>query len=160
MNDPLATYLHDHMAGSNFAVDLLESLRDEHSGEPLGQFAAALLIEIEKDRAVLQRIIDRVGKGSANLKQAAAWLGEKVSRFKLSRGAAGEFGTFEALETLALGILGKLSLWEALAVVADTEDRVRDVNFEELIARAHEQHARVEENRLRYARTTLVTRSE
>jgi hypothetical protein len=37
MSDPLATYLHDHLAGSNFAIELLDSLRDQYSGEPLGR---------------------------------------------------------------------------------------------------------------------------
>lgn len=53
MNGSLATYLHDHMAGSSFAVDLLESLRDRHSGEPLGEFATTLLVDIEQDIGVL-----------------------------------------------------------------------------------------------------------
>jgi len=155
MSDPLATYLHDHMAGSNFAVDLVESLRDQYSGEPLGGFAAGLLVDIEADKEVLQGIINRVGKGSADLKEAAAWLGEKVSKLKLSRGAAGGFGTFEALETLSLGILGKRALWRALLAIADADGRIGDVDPERLIARAEAQHAQVEEMRLQVARTAL-----
>jgi len=155
MNDPLATYLHDHMAGSSFAIDLLESMRDEHSGKPLGQFAAALLAEVEEDKQVLQGIVDRVGKPAAALKEAAAWAGEKLSRFKLSHGASGELGTFEALEALALGIQGKLALWHALAAIAAADARLREVNLDQLIARAEEQYDRVEERRLQVARTAL-----
>jgi hypothetical protein len=61
MSDPLATYLHDHLAGSNFALELLKNLHDQHAGDSLGQFAAVLLIEIEEERQVLQRIIDQIG---------------------------------------------------------------------------------------------------
>ena len=43
MSDPLATYLHDHLAGAVHAIDLLESMRKQHMDEPLGRFAARLL---------------------------------------------------------------------------------------------------------------------
>jgi hypothetical protein len=76
----------------------------------MGQFASGLVAEIEQDRKVLQAIIDRVGKKPPNLKQAAGWLGEKMSAFKLKRDTAGGLGTFEALAILALGILGRIAL--------------------------------------------------
>jgi hypothetical protein len=152
MSDPLATYLYDHLAGSKFATELLGSLRDQYSGEPLGGFAAALLIEVEEDRRILQTLVDRIGKTSPDLKEAAAWLGEKVSQFKLKRGSAEGLGSFQALETLGLGILGKLALWRALAVIAENDDRVRGMDFQQLTTRAGEQHARVEESRLQMAR--------
>lgn len=158
MADPLATYLHDHLAGSNFGVELFKSFRDEHSGDPLGQLASTLLAEVEEDQAVLKGIIGRVGKSSPDLKEAAAWLSEKVSRFKLRHSSVSGLGTFEALETLALGILGKLALWRALAVMADS--RVHTVDFEQLIARAQSQHARLEESRLQVARTLFKSTPE
>jgi hypothetical protein len=155
MSDPLATYLHDHLSGAVVAINLLEALRDEHAGEPLGQFAEGLLAEVEADRAVLQGLAERVGAGFSALKEASAWLGEKVSRLKLGGRTAGELGTFEALETLALGILGKLALWRALAVVAATDARLRGIDFDGLAARAQAQHARVEERRIEAAPTAL-----
>ena len=118
MSDALATYLHDHFAGSNFAVELLEFLRDQHAGQRLGDAAAGILAEVEEDRKVLQGIIGRVGNGVPILKEASAWIGEKLSELKLRQGA---FGTFEALEGLALGILGKVALWRALADLAETD---------------------------------------
>jgi hypothetical protein len=148
MSDPLATYVHDHLAGAVVAINLLEALRDRHAGEPLGQFAAGLLVEVEADRAVLQGLAGRVGAGSSRLKEAAAWLGEKVSRVKLRRRAAGGLGTFEALEALALGILGKLAPWRALGVMAAVDGRLGGMDFDHLAARAHAQHAQAEERRL------------
>jgi hypothetical protein len=118
MSDSLAIYPHDHLAGSNFAVELLEFLRDQHPRQPLGDAAAALLAEVEADRTVLQGIIARVGHGVPFFKEASAWVAEKLSELKLRRG---DFGTFEALEALALGILGKLALWRALAVIAEND---------------------------------------
>jgi hypothetical protein len=159
MSDPLATYLHDHLAGSNFAIDLLKTLRDEHDGEPLGRFAAELLVQVEEDREVLQGIVERVGKGPA-LKEAAAWLAEKLSQLKLRRSVAGGHATFEALEALALAILGKLALWRALPVIAETDARVRGPDFDQLTARAQAQHVSVEERRLQAARTEFGSATE
>ncbi len=155
MSDPLANYLHDHLAGSHFAIDLVESLRDQYAGEPLGEFAGALLVGLREDQETLQQVIVRVGKSPTDMKEVAGWLTEKLSRLKLRRDAGEGLGTFQALETLALGLLGKLALWRAVALIAGIDARVQGFNFEELMARAQEQHDGVEEHRLQIARTTL-----
>jgi hypothetical protein len=59
------------------------------------------------------------------------------------------------LETLALGILGKLALWQALEVVAAVDSRFSRVDFDDLVARAQVQYGRVEERRLEAARTVF-----
>jgi hypothetical protein len=64
MENPLAIYLHDHLAGAALAVDLLEALRDKHPKEPLGDFAAMMLSEVEADRSMLKNLADRIGSGS------------------------------------------------------------------------------------------------
>ena len=153
MNDPFTTYLHDHLAGADFAVDLVTHLRDQNPGAPLGEFAVHLLAEIEQDRTVLQELVDRSGQGSSLVKGAVAWLGEKVSRLKLSGGA---FGTFETLEALSLGIVGKLAMWRALASLMEADARVAGIDFDPLVSRAQEQHSRVEEWRLQAARAALA----
>jgi hypothetical protein len=148
MSDSLATYLHDHLAGANFAIELLEFLRDRHvsaSGE-----IATLLTEIDSDRAVLQTLIERAGEGGSVMKTAAAWLAEKLSRIKLSQG---DLGTFQAFETLAMGILGKRALWQALKVISDS--RLNGIDFERLMARAEDQYTRAEGLRLVAARRAL-----
>lgn len=150
MSNSLATYLHDHLAGSAFAIDLLESLRDHYAGEPLGELAAALVIEVRRDRETLQTIADEVGKGSSNLKEAAAWVAEKASRFKLTHEDRMGLGTFQALETLALGMQGRLALWRALRA-APGDPRLQSVNFDELILRAQNQYDQVEQSRLALA---------
>lgn len=153
MSTPLATYLHDHLAGSKVAVDLLGVLREEYAGEPLAATAAQLLIEIEEDRAVLSTLVERVGSPAAGLvKEGMAWLGEQGTRLKLRTQVAGGVGTLELLETLALGILGKLSLWRALAQVDPRHPVVSGIDLRVLADRAQRQHATVEERRLAVAR--------
>ena len=61
-------------------------------------------------------------------------------------------GTFEALEIVALGILGKKSLWDAPKMVGATDARLSGLDLARLAERARTQHARVEERRLEMAR--------
>jgi hypothetical protein len=154
MSDSLTTYLQDHLAGALHAIELLKAMRDHHAGEPLGVFATRILVEVESDRDVLARLTERMGGASGGPKEWAAWMTEKVSRLKLKHGS-GNLGTFESLEFLVLGIHGKWALWRALAVAADSDPRLAGTDFGALIARAGEQHARVEERRLSYAKSAL-----
>jgi hypothetical protein len=155
MSDSLSIYLQDHLAGAAYAIDLVAFMRDQHKGDELGQFAAALLDDIKADQDTLQQLADRAGAGSSTLKELTAWVSEKVSRLKLKHDAGDALGTFEALEFLALGIQGKLALWRTLGAVAMADDRLRGMNFERLAARAKKQHAEVENRRLQVAHTAF-----
>lgn len=154
-NDALATYVEDHLAGAAAGVELLEALCAQHQGEPTGTLAGRLLPEVEADRRTLERIARALDAGSV-LKEAGAWLAEKVSRLKLHRDAKGVLGTFEALEAMSLGVLGKRALWRALAVAAATDPRLAGIDFDGLAASAERQHALLEEERLRAAAAALA----
>lgn len=155
MNESLQIYLHDHLAGSSFAVELLQHLREQTDDAELIRFAGRTLAEVEADVAVLQAIIDGVGDSGFTLKQAAGWVAEKASRFKLHHGENNGLGTFEALEVLSLGILGKQALWRVLSDIAETDSRIPKTDFERLRERAYFQYRVVEAYRLRAARTAF-----
>ena len=156
MNDNLATYLHDHLAGSHFAVQLLDSLHEQYKDEDLGQLALELSAEIKQDQSTLEQIIEHVGKTHFDLTEAVGRLLEKVSQLKLGRGDSDRgIGTFEALETLSLGIRGKLALWRALPLIREVDQRVPPKDYEQLLARAHDQYTRVEERRLQLVHETF-----
>jgi hypothetical protein len=154
-NDVLKTYLQDHLAGALHAIELLKAMRDHFAGEPMGTFASQILAEVEADRDVLAKLAEDAGGSAGGVKEWGAWLAEKVSRLKLKHGSADGLGTFEALEFLVLGIHGKWALWRALAVIASFDLRLRGIDFAELIARAENQHQRVEEQRLACARAVF-----
>jgi hypothetical protein len=116
----------------------------------------ALLQEVQEDRAVLKQIAERVGDESATVKEIGGWFADKVSRIKLRHDKADGLGTFEALEFLTLGILGKRALWRSLALLAPHDPRLAGVDFEQLIKRAEIQHARTEEKRLAIALKALL----
>jgi hypothetical protein len=151
MQDPLRSYLHDHLAGARMAVELLQAMEEKHRGHETGQFAAQMLKEIQPDKETLEQIIKRVGNQSIDLMEAVGWLGEKASRLKLNHGGPAGAGVFEAIELLSLGVLGKLAMWRALDVIASEDERLTGVDYEQLAQRARDQHAKVEQFRLHLA---------
>ena len=85
MDDPLAVYLHDHLAGSSFAVELLEKLASEFSGTASGDVASELLEQVEMDVGTLEQLIAKTGKTTPDLYDALGWIAERVSRIKLKQ---------------------------------------------------------------------------
>jgi hypothetical protein len=159
MNKALSTYLHDHLAGAAGGMQLMKDLRDQHKGEPLGQFAGELLAEVEANHEILRGLAEEVSTGSHPLKEVAGWLGEQASRLKLGS-HAGALGTFESLELLSLGVLGQQALWRALATIAPGNERLSAVDFGRLIAQTQEQHAKIEVYRIDFAKKALVESGE
>jgi hypothetical protein len=157
MSDALSTYLHDHLAGAAYAIDLLGFMRDQHEEDDLGHFAAHILAEIEQDRDTLRHMAECVGESGRTLKETASWLGEKLSRIKLGHDAGNGLATFEALEFLEIGIHGKWALWRALAAAAPSDPRLAGFDFDALAARAQKQHDHVDHRRLELARVALTS---
>jgi hypothetical protein len=155
MSDPLLTYLEDHKAGAGVAIALLKKMKAGANGEFLSQFAENILAAVEEDEEILLKLATALGTDSNMMKKAAAWVSEKASRVKLGTAMSGDFGTFEALEFLALGIQGKLHLWYALQVLAVTDSRLRSLDYKALIARAEEQYSKMEGRRLALATLAL-----
>lgn len=155
MSEPLVTYLNDHAAGAQVAVQLLEAMRDQHDDQEFRQFASVLLPEIQADDLTLRHIAEKIGSRPGAVKQAGGWLLEKATRLKLGHTGSTGFALFESLELLALGIYGKLSLWKALQAASASDPRLREYDFESLIRRARQQYDDVESQRLHLARTVL-----
>lgn len=155
MSDLLAIYLHDHLGGANFAVELLGKWSQDEKLAGLSPWAVRLRGEIERDRNVLVQVIARIGDESRTEKEAAGWFAEKLSRSKLA-GESPEFAHFEGLEILALGILGKLSLWQTLELLVPHHPGLAGFDYTELTRRAQTQHEAVETRRRTFARLAFV----
>ena len=151
----LRTYLHDHLAGADLAVELLENLSRNRQDDITGVLAASILIEVEEDRNTLNHFADDVESGSSITKELAAWVGEKAVRMKLDPKSGDPFSSFQALEFLALGVLGKLHLWRTLQVATLGAATRVDLDLSRLIARAEDQYDRLEKRRLQLAVLTL-----
>jgi len=163
MNDKhIATYLNDHLAGSEAALELLEHLETAHAGTEIGRFAAEILAEVAADRRELEALMERVGVSRTRTRKAAAWLAAKVTELKLrlEDRSGGALHLLESLEALSLGIEGKRALWQALATAADDSPMLQVADYGRLMRRAEEQRRRVEEKRLEAARRALITAPE
>ena len=156
--DALRTYLNDHLAGSVAALELLDHLADIHSDPDRTRFFTRLRSEVAEDQNVLQQLLVKVGGKESTARKAAAWLTEKIGRVKLRLDdlGDGQLRVLEAIETLGLGIQGKLALWRALAAVVDRVPQLQGVDFARLEQRALQQHERVETQRLQAARVALT----
>ncbi|MGH7527298.1 MAG: hypothetical protein ACREMX_11405 [Gemmatimonadales bacterium] len=154
----LATYLNDHLAGSVGAIELLEQGLESSEGTPLESFFTEVLGAVREDQELLRDLIRGIDASESPLKKAGAWLAEKVSRVKLGGGWAerSPLSRLEMLETLGMGIQGKLALWRALRTVADSHPALRALDFSDLERRAMKQHDQVEAQRLAAAREALV----
>jgi len=143
-------YLNDHLAGAMMGSDLAEQLEEENAGTALGELMSSLAPQIEQDRQTLIDLMERLGTSKNPVKQATTWLAEKASRAKFSGLTSGEpeLGTFMALETLTLGVAGKVSLWKALKEVEGRYEVLRATNLDELLQSARTQHDALERERI------------
>jgi hypothetical protein len=127
---PLSIYLNDHLAGATAGVELARRVAP-----------GDLADEIDEDRRTLLDLMQRLSVGRDRARVALGWGAEKVLRLKPG-------GRFLDLETLSLGVEGKLALWEALQRAYGDDPRLRGIDLGALCTRARSQRRRIEEQRL------------
>ena len=154
----IEVYLNDHLAGAMLGSDLAEQIQERSEGTPFGDVMVTISAQIEEDRETLVGLMERMDIGRNPVKQATTWLAEKASRPKFSGMTSGDpdVGYFMALESMMLGVSGKLALWEALKRVAGAHPEIAASNLDELIERARSQRDTLEEERLRAAERALA----
>jgi hypothetical protein len=146
--------LNDHLAGatagSRLAGRVVQNVADDE--------LRGIDIEIGRDRATLQQLMNVLDVPQSRVKQAAGALGEIGSRVKLRLGSSGhnDLQHLLALESLAVGIAGKRRLWVSLRAVAGSDPRLHSEQLDQLISRADQQLATVEDVRVRVARRCLT----
>lgn len=157
MADYLATYLNDHLSGSEAALELLDHVSTTHGGQPAARFAAELRGEIAADRQELESLMARLDVPRSHLRTMAAWLSEKLARLKLRADdrSDGPLHLLEVWDALSVGIEGKRLLWRALAEAATRRPELTGPDYRRLEGRAEDQRRRVETTRLEAAREAL-----
>lgn len=152
--DALTHYLQDHLAGSVAALQLMETLADHERGRPLETALRALHTEVSEEQQVLREILQRLDGGESRLKQAAAWFTEKmhVARLALAERSHPALARLDGLESLALGLQGKLALYRALEDAALGQPTLGGYPFVALQTRTEAQHAMIERERMAAAR--------
>ncbi len=153
----LGIYLNDHLGGSTVGIELVKRASGANEGTELGNFLAGLVSEIDTDRETLQRIMGDLGIPRDRIKVAGGWVLEKAGRLKPNGQLRGysPLSRLVELEGLALGVTGKLAVWKALRLVAESEPKLDAAELDRLIERAETQQRGLEEHRLAAAREAL-----
>lgn len=157
MKAALKIYLTDHLAGAALAIRILKTLRAHYGSTETGVFAQQLLQEILADESVLLDLNRRLEGSAGGWKRSVARLFSRLGARMVVQQKPEPFGTFEALETVAIGIQGKHALWVALRQLS--EPRFAGTDFDGLLQRASLQHAAVESMRLSLVKEALSVRS-
>jgi hypothetical protein len=157
VNRRLAIYLNDHLAGSVVGTELAKRVLRENRGTAFEEPLNWLLAQIQEDRATLVKILQELGVSKSRVKTSLAIVLERLGRLKLNGQLTGysPLSRLVELEGLALGVTGKLALWENLREIAPEEPGLAAFDFDELIRRAQEQLGRLREQRLAASRLGL-----
>ena len=154
----LGIYLNDHLAGSTVGVELARRARRSNEGNEYGDVLERIAREIEEDRETLKGLMDSLEIGHDRVKVGGAWVAEKFGRLKPNGRllSYSPLSRLVELEALALGISGKLSLWEALREVAAEDARLDADDLARLADRAERQRKEVWQVRQRAAREAFA----
>ena len=152
----LDSYLNDHLAGSISALELIAHWVDAHKGEPLGSFFVETEREIKADQDTLRAVMRTLGIEESKMRQAGAWVAEKVGRARLiiAGDEPGSLGLVLTLEGLIMGVTGKKLLWRALAT--EKLPQLNSYNFDQLQRRAEQQVERIEAERISAVRQAFA----
>jgi hypothetical protein len=152
----LEVYLTDHLAGGTAGVNLAEMAAEEHRSDEHGAFFGEITSEIKADHETLERMIAELGVQKSATKAAAAEVGSKIMAPKFVGGDDDQLNAFITLETLSMGVEGKVCMWKALKTVEDAYPTLKNYDLDELIARGESQRERIEATRLQIAPQALA----
>ena len=160
--DLLGVYTNDHLASATGGVELVSRMLGRWQGTAYEPRLEELLDELREERASLRSTMEALGLPVRQYKQAAVWLGEKVSRVKfnghlLSRSPLSDLVEFEFIAT---AVLAKRAGFETLRALGEADDRIDSALFERLIDQADDQHTWLAEARREVAEGVFGGRSE
>ncbi len=156
-HQPMDVYLNDHLGGATLGRDLARRIESASANAQLVELMHTIAPQIEEDRKTLIQLMARVGASTSLVKRASGWIAEKAGRFKF-RGLESdgtEAGALLAVESLALGVRGKLGLWRALEQATDRYPGLAQFELTKLAERAETQLELLERERLAIARRAL-----
>ena len=153
----LELHLRDHYAAAVGAMELIDHSIDSHKGTPWATFFAELKSEVQTDREQLHNLMETLGFAESSLRNAGAWLAEKLARAKLgwTGNGAAELRLLQTLDSLFLVVTGKQLLWRTLHAIRDSSPVLEKTDFVLLEDRALDQLDKIEEKRLQAARESL-----
>ena len=151
VSDLLRIYMNDQLALGLLWREVARRSQRANAGTELGDVLERVATGIAEDVETFQGIMQRLGIPRSGVKAGAAVALERVGRLKLNGRTLtySPLSRFEELEFLAMGIDGKKLLWSTLRDLAGLGERLPDVDFDALIARAARQRDELEPFRAR-----------
>jgi hypothetical protein len=158
MSSDLATYLKDHDAGSEAALQILDHLEKHHGVGPVGEMARTLRPQFLSERAQVHRLLQSMDDSFSAPRRLFGWLSEKALQLKLMADDPdnGALRLLESVELLGLGVHGKRGMWKALDANKSCVAVLAQVPFAMLIAQAEAQEALIESVRLGAAKEVIL----
>jgi hypothetical protein len=142
----LATYLRDHLAGADTAIQMVRGLRNVYRGGPEGSLFEFLHEQFCEDRGAVEGILAELGYTSRSVKRLAGRAtGNALGT--VAGGAPGDLSLFRTLEALAIGVQGKRCLWRAAQALVGLPHPPGRRSFAELEADAVRQWETIERHR-------------
>jgi hypothetical protein len=151
----LDTYLNDHIAGATAGTNLAKMAAEEHQTDEHGPFFSEIYSEIQADFDTLTQLASALGVDESASKTALAEIGSKMMGPKFTAGDDDELNAFITLETLSIGVEGKVCMWKALKTVAGDYAAFDNFDIDGLLARAEGQREKIEAQRQKLAPQAL-----
>jgi hypothetical protein len=150
----LATYLRDHLAGADAAIQVVGHLKDAQQGGPDGTLFGSLHAQFQRDRDVVVALLTDLRVSPRSIKRLAGQAAG--STLKTVAGARpGKLSLFRTLEGLSAGVQGKRCLWRAAQMLAPSLRPSDGRTFGELESSAVDQWEAIERYRLALVPQTL-----
>jgi hypothetical protein len=141
MHGYLRIYMNDQLALGVLWREMARRSAGENRGSELGVALEHVADAIAEDVATFERMMQRLALRRSPVKPMAAVAAERVARLKPNGHLRGysPLSRFDELDFLTMGIAGKKQLWANLRDLAGLAERLPDVDFDALIARAQAQ---------------------
>jgi hypothetical protein len=154
----LGTYLQDHYAGSSAGIELFRRAAHQQSDPVARTELTAMVEEVENDRATLERFLAAANTKPDPVKNAGAWVAEKLSRLKpngelLHRSPLSDVVELEALR---LAVEGKAAGWRVLRRLAEDDHHFDKSELDRLLSSAANQIDRLEKLRMAAAERVFL----
>jgi hypothetical protein len=152
----LATYLREHLSGSDAAIRVVERLRRAHAGTAEGRLFGALFIDFQHERDVVHDLLGEIGASTLSAKRIVTGAGGIMMAPAASSSDRGDLAFLRTLEGLAIGVQGKRLLWRAMQELEPPFAQVSRGRLCELETLAVRQWEAIDERRRVWARSTFA----
>lgn len=154
----LGIYLKDQLALGIAWRELARRAANNNKGSDLGTALDRVATAIAEDVSTFRTLMRELDVKPDPVRNVAVTVAERIGRLKPNGRLLrySPLSRFEELEFLTMGIDGKKQLWTTLRDLAGLRERLPDVDFDALIARAEQQRAELEPFRAKAGREAFV----